>query len=193
MVSRPLAFPFLRASLRCTFDLGRQWRIEFSSVSVVGGNLLPVLQIGERCLRRPVSSVLRLSKLYILAVTIQCDASIEATPLRAHFFLAVPSPLIIFLSAWYARVINAVALHSMSSFVQLLLPRINTQSVSEELSPGIVSLFIQGLETGLVISQFSQWLYLGHAEGSAITLLVLFVTTVGLSAFTRFLFDCFPP
>ncbi|KAH9982020.1 hypothetical protein BJV74DRAFT_58047 [Russula compacta] len=66
----------------------------------------------------------------------------------------------------------------MSSFVQLP-PRNTTQSISEFISPGIVSLFIQGLETGLVISQFSQWLYLGHAEGSAITILVLFVTTVG--------------
>jgi hypothetical protein len=73
------------------------------------------------------------------------------------------------------------------------------QSISEVLSPGIVGLFVQGLETGLVISQLSQWLYLDRREGLAITLLVVFVTTVGLSAFvhlfshkTNFLFHRSP-
>lgn len=60
------------------------------------------------------------------------------------------------------------------------------QSISEILAPGIVGLFVQGLETGLVISQLSQWLYLERKEGVGITLLVVFVTTVGLSAFARF-------
>lgn len=55
------------------------------------------------------------------------------------------------------------------------------QSISNVLSAGIVSLFIQGLETGLVFSQFSRWLSLERKEGIAITVLVLFVTTVGLS------------
>jgi hypothetical protein len=55
------------------------------------------------------------------------------------------------------------------------------QSISNVLSPGIVSLFIQGLETGLVFSQFAQWLSLERKEGITITVLVLFVTTVGLS------------
>lgn len=66
------------------------------------------------------------------------------------------------------------------------------QSISEILAPGIVGLFVQGLETGLVISQLSQWLYLERREGIGITLLVVFVTTVGLSAFARFSSDPFP-
>jgi len=74
------------------------------------------------------------------------------------------------------RVINAVSLGTMSDVVP-------TQSISEVLGPGIVGLFIQGLETGLVLSQISQFLWLGRREGVAINLLVLFVTTVGLSAF----------
>jgi hypothetical protein len=61
-----------------------------------------------------------------------------------------------------------------------------SQSISEVLGPGIIGLFVQGLETGLVLSQFSQWLCLGRRDGIAITLLVLFVTTVGLSAFPCF-------
>jgi hypothetical protein len=55
------------------------------------------------------------------------------------------------------------------------------QSISNVLSPGIVGLFVQGLETGLVFSQFVQWLSLERKEGMTITVLVLFVTTVGLS------------
>lgn len=54
-----------------------------------------------------------------------------------------------------------------------------SQSVLNVVSPGIVSLFIQGLETGLVVSQFAQWLSLDRKEGITITVLVLFVTTVG--------------
>jgi hypothetical protein len=73
----------------------------------------------------------------------------------------------------------------MSDIVQLStgLP---AQSISEVVSPGIVSLFVQGLETGLVISQLSQWLFLDRREGIAITLLVMFVTTIALLAFIRF-------
>ena len=78
----------------------------------------------------------------------------------------------------------------MSDYVQLLSAGIPPQSISNVLSPGIVSLFIQGLETGLVFSQLSQWLSLERKEGFAITALLLFVTTVGLSAFTPFLRDC---
>jgi uncharacterized transporter YbjL len=73
----------------------------------------------------------------------------------------------------------------MSDYVQLSAG-IPTQSIGDVLSPGIVSLFIQGLETGLVISQLSQWLSLERREGYAITALVIFVTTVGLSAFAHF-------
>ena len=54
-------------------------------------------------------------------------------------------------------------------------------SVINVLGPGIISLFVQGLETGLVFSQFAQWLSLERKEGITITLLVLFVTAVGLS------------
>ena len=70
----------------------------------------------------------------------------------------------------------------MSDVVQLSAG-VPIQSISEVLSPGIVGLFIQGLETGLVLSQISQFIWLGRREGVAINLLVLFVTTVGLSAF----------
>ena len=72
----------------------------------------------------------------------------------------------------------------MSVYDQLsatAIPPAPSQSISNVLSPGIVSLFIQGLETGIVLSQFSQWLCLDRREGTTITLLVLFVTTVGLS------------
>jgi hypothetical protein len=71
----------------------------------------------------------------------------------------------------------------MSAYDQLsAAPGIPPQSISNVLGPGIVSLFIQGLETGLVLSQFSQWLSLERKERIIITVLVLFVTTVGLSA-----------
>jgi uncharacterized membrane protein len=72
----------------------------------------------------------------------------------------------------------------MSDYVELSSGAgIPVQSISNVLSPGIVSLFVQGLETGLVISQLSQWLSLEQRDGTAITVLVIFVTTVGLSAF----------
>jgi hypothetical protein len=74
----------------------------------------------------------------------------------------------------------------MSEYVQLsssgAAAGIPAQSISNVLSPGIVSLFVQGIETGLVISQLSQWLSLEQGDGTAITVLVIFVTTVGLSA-----------
>ncbi|KAF8486935.1 hypothetical protein DFH94DRAFT_7955 [Russula ochroleuca] len=68
----------------------------------------------------------------------------------------------------------------MSDYVELSSGAgIPVQSISNVLSPGIVSLFVQGLETGLVISQLSQWLSLEQRDGTAITVLVIFVTTVG--------------
>jgi hypothetical protein len=70
----------------------------------------------------------------------------------------------------------------MSDYDQLSAAGIPPPSITNVLSPGIASLFIQGLETGLVLSQFSQWLSLERKEGITITVLVLFVTTVGLSA-----------
>lgn len=68
----------------------------------------------------------------------------------------------------------------MSDYVELSAAGIPHQSIVNVLSPGIISLFIQGLETGLVFSQFAQWLALERRDGLIITLLVLFVTTVGL-------------
>ena len=61
------------------------------------------------------------------------------------------------------------------------IPPGSPQSISNILSPGIISLFVQGLETGLVLSQFAQWLSLERKEGTTTTVLVLFVTNVGLS------------
>jgi hypothetical protein len=70
----------------------------------------------------------------------------------------------------------------MSDYVPLSAAAgVPTQSISNVLSPGIVSLFVQGLETGLVFSQLSQWLSLNRREGTVITVLVIFVTTIGLS------------
>ena len=73
---------------------------------------------------------------------------------------------------------------AMSDHVPLSGAATPAQSVSNVLGPGIVGLFVQGLETGLVISQLSQWLSLDRRDGFAITLLVIFVTIVGLLVFT---------
>jgi hypothetical protein len=70
----------------------------------------------------------------------------------------------------------------MSEYDRLSAPGIPHQSISNVLGPGIISLFVQGLETGLVLSQFFQWISLERKEGITITVLVLFVTTIGLSA-----------
>ena len=69
------------------------------------------------------------------------------------------------------------------SHIDQLSAAVPAQSISEVLSPGIVSIFVQGLETGIILSQFFQWLYHQRTEGIAITVLVVFVTTVGLSDF----------
>ncbi|KAI9459854.1 hypothetical protein BJY52DRAFT_1211640 [Lactarius psammicola] len=48
-------------------------------------------------------------------------------------------------------------------------------------SPGIIGLFIQGIETGLVFSQLATWLSLPrNTERRFITVLTVFITTVGL-------------
>jgi len=86
-----------------------------------------------------------------------------------------------------ALLINAFPFDIMSGSNQLLPP----PSMSDLLTPGIVSIFVQGLETGLVLSQISQWLYLERKDGPAITMLVLFVTTVGLSGFAFLFSDSF--
>ncbi|KAH9060658.1 hypothetical protein EDB87DRAFT_1683357 [Lactarius vividus] len=56
------------------------------------------------------------------------------------------------------------------------------QSLTPVLGPGIVGLFIQGIESGLVIAQFSQWFAaLEHSESSALSIVIIFVTVVGLA------------
>ena len=61
-----------------------------------------------------------------------------------------------------------------------------TQSQASVLGPGIAGLFIQGIETGLVLSQFSQWFAaLDRSENSILTTIVIFVTVVGLYASSR--------
>lgn len=55
------------------------------------------------------------------------------------------------------------------------------QSKVDVISPGIVGLFVQGLETGLVIAQFSRWFSSPVRNDSmAFSTLVVFVTVVGL-------------
>jgi len=61
-----------------------------------------------------------------------------------------------------------------------------TQNQATVLGPGITGLFIQGIETGLVFSQFSQWFTaLDRRESSVLTTIVIFVTVVGLYASSR--------
>jgi hypothetical protein len=51
------------------------------------------------------------------------------------------------------------------------------------LGPGIVGLFIQGIETGMVFSQLATWLALPrHTEHRFVTVLTVFITTIGLWA-----------
>ncbi|KAH9068036.1 hypothetical protein EDB83DRAFT_674644 [Lactarius deliciosus] len=57
-----------------------------------------------------------------------------------------------------------------------------TQSQASVLGPGIAGLFIQGIESGLIFAQFSQWFAtLDRSESSVITAIVIFVTIVGLA------------
>ncbi|KAH9020606.1 hypothetical protein EDB84DRAFT_566072 [Lactarius hengduanensis] len=54
-------------------------------------------------------------------------------------------------------------------------------SQANVLSPGIVGLFIQGIETGMVFSQLATWLSLPRGTGHRfITVLTVFITTTGL-------------
>ncbi|KAI0296971.1 hypothetical protein B0F90DRAFT_996199 [Multifurca ochricompacta] len=56
------------------------------------------------------------------------------------------------------------------------------QSEAGVLSPGIVGLFVQGLETGLVIAHFSRWFSsMERNEGLVISITIVFVTAVGLA------------
>ncbi|KAH8988969.1 hypothetical protein EDB86DRAFT_1995003 [Lactarius hatsudake] len=57
-----------------------------------------------------------------------------------------------------------------------------TQSQASVLGPGIAGLFIQGIESGLIFAQFSQWFAtLDRSESSVITAIVIFVTIIGLA------------
>ncbi|KAH9034201.1 hypothetical protein EDB85DRAFT_1022744 [Lactarius pseudohatsudake] len=56
------------------------------------------------------------------------------------------------------------------------------QSQASVLGPGIAGLFIQGIESGLVIAQFSQWFAaLDRSESSVLSTVIIFVTVVGLA------------
>jgi hypothetical protein len=60
-------------------------------------------------------------------------------------------------------------------------PPPGSQSQASVLGPGIVGLFIQGIESGLVFAQFSQWFAsLDRSESTVLTTIVIFVTVVGL-------------
>ncbi|KAI9448969.1 hypothetical protein BJY52DRAFT_293452 [Lactarius psammicola] len=57
-----------------------------------------------------------------------------------------------------------------------------TQSHASVLGPGIAGLFIQGIESGLVFSQFFRWFYTRNgSESSFVSSIVIFVTVVGLA------------
>ena len=57
------------------------------------------------------------------------------------------------------------------------------QSQASLLGPGIAGLFIQGIESGLVFAQFSQWFFASdRGESSLLSAVVVFVTLVGLYA-----------
>ena len=57
------------------------------------------------------------------------------------------------------------------------------------LGPGLVGLFVQGIETGLVFAQFSQWFYARDRNESTVssikTTIVIFATGVGLYVASR--------
>ncbi|KAH8988359.1 hypothetical protein EDB92DRAFT_2011598 [Lactarius akahatsu] len=56
------------------------------------------------------------------------------------------------------------------------------QSQASVLGSGIVGLFIQGIESGLVITQFSQWFAaLDRSDSSVLSTVIIFVTVVGLA------------
>ena len=60
-----------------------------------------------------------------------------------------------------------------------------TPSQASVLGPGIAGIFIQGIESGLVFAQFSQWFYGDRSESSVISAVVIFVTAVGLYVSSR--------
>jgi hypothetical protein len=68
-------------------------------------------------------------------------------------------------------------------------PPSSLQSQASVLGPGIAGLLIQGIESGLVFAQFSQWFFgSDRIENSLISIVVVFVTLVGLYVFSDFSF-----
>jgi hypothetical protein len=54
------------------------------------------------------------------------------------------------------------------------------------LGPGIIGIFIQGIECGLVFAQFSRWYFRPDRSGNyVISIVVIYVTIVGLYASSR--------
>ena len=65
-----------------------------------------------------------------------------------------------------------------------------TQDQASSLGPGIADLFIQGIESGLVLAQFSQWFNdCDRIESLLLSTVVVFVTLVGLCASRHLLCD----
>ena len=63
-----------------------------------------------------------------------------------------------------------------------------TQYQASLLCPGISGLIIQGIESGLVLAQFSQWFNnCDRIESSLLSSVVVFVTLVGLCASRHFI------
>jgi len=66
-----------------------------------------------------------------------------------------------------------------------------SQSQANVLGPGIVGLLIQGIQTGIIFSQLGKWLSLpGRTEHRFITVLTVFITTVGLVQTAIFFLSC---
>ena len=63
-----------------------------------------------------------------------------------------------------------------------------TEDQASLLCPVIAGLFIQGIESGLVLAQFSQWFNdCDRIESLLLSTVVVFVTLVGLCAFRHFI------
>jgi hypothetical protein len=53
------------------------------------------------------------------------------------------------------------------------------------LGPGIVGLFVQGIESGLVLAEFCWWFSSDRRERHLVSTIVVFVTVVGLYVIPR--------
>ena len=63
-----------------------------------------------------------------------------------------------------------------------------SQSQVSLLGPGIVGLFVQGIESGLVFAQFSQWFFESdRSQSPLLSTIVVFVTVVGQYVSSRLL------